>query len=374
MVAVSLVLAASIALVGHRDHSERYYWAGGLTAQALAYVLFGLRGQIPDWPSIVLGNVLLASSFGLYTTGLMRFRGVRLPRWLVWGPVGITGLLFWVLIDHTSPRLIVSGVLIMIQIGILLTALLIRRQTPLLRGEWLIVSGAMAMAGLMAFRLWAVTSGLLRIQFVTDGGWIQGMTFMFAMTSTLMLAIGLIIMSEERAEASLALGQRFQWYRGQILERLSTGAPLAEVLDAIRQGLEALRPDTQCRIALGDQESGMPPKADDTPWKTRWSQPVVSSTRKVLGHFMLYQEDPRPPHTRGPLIDQAIGHAGGTGPGSGRAGTATPRDRRADAQPGLSRRPDPAAQPSAAAEQPEYGTGNPTSPRHLRWSDVHGPG
>ena len=295
MVAVSLVLAASIALVGHRDHSERYYWAGGLTAQALAYVLFGLRGQMPDWPSIVLGNVLLASSFGLYTTGLMRFRGVRLPRWLVWGPVAITGLLFWVLIQQTTARLTVGAVLIMVQIGILLTALLIRRQTPLLRGEWLIVSGAMAMAGLMAFRLWAVTSGLLRIQFVTDGGWIQGMTFMFAMTSTLMLAIGLIIMSEERAEASLALGQRFQWYRGQILERLSTGAPLAEVLDAIRQGLEALRPDTQCRIALGDQESGMPPKADDTPWKTSWSQPVVSSTGKVLGHFMLYQEDPRPP-------------------------------------------------------------------------------
>lgn len=297
MVAVSLVLAASIALVGHREHVERYFWAGGLTAQALAYVLFGVHGQIGDGTSIVLGNLLLSGSFALYTTGLMRFRGVNLPRWLVWGPVVVTGLVFWLLINQNTPRVMAGAMLFMAQTGILLAALWTRRLNPLMRGEWLIGTGALAMALLMAFRLWAVTSEELRLQFVADGGWMQDMTLMFAMASTLMLAIGLIILSEERAEASLALGQRFQWYRGQILERLSTGAALQEVLQAITDGLEALRPDTQCRIALSNPETVALPETGGAAWQTSWSQPVVSTTGKVLGHFLLFQQHPRPPTT-----------------------------------------------------------------------------
>jgi len=203
IIMVSLVLAIAIALVGYRQHRERFVWAAGLTSQALAYILFALRNAIPDWPSIVLANALLSLSFALYTVGILTFRGLQWPRRWIWGPVGLAVMGFWLLMPDNGPRLVFASLLYLLQTLLLIAAVLQRRRQPVLRGEWLIILGAALMSVLMLFRLWTVLSGALRIQFVTDGGWIQGLTFLLAITSTLMLAIGLIIMSEERAEHAM---------------------------------------------------------------------------------------------------------------------------------------------------------------------------
>lgn len=297
MIAISLVLAASIALVGHKQHSERFLWAGGLSCQAVAYALFALRGQIPDWSSIVLGNVFLATSFALYTTGIQRFRRIRIPLWVTWGPVVVVGVVFWLLMGHIGPRLVVGALLILLQSGIIIAAVGHKRPTPVLRGEWLIILGAGVMSALMVLRIWATLSGQLRIQFVTDGGWVQGLTFLLAVASTILLAIGLIIMSEERAEAALQLGERFQAYRSRILERMSAGTPLPELLAGITSGLEFLRHGMKCRIVLHGQPPASSPDGPLTGLHPSWSQPIVSANGKVLGTFVLHQENPEPPST-----------------------------------------------------------------------------
>ncbi len=349
IILVSLVLAGSIALVGQRQHAERFFWAWGLSAQALAYTLFALRGQIPDWPSIVLGNVVLSSSFALYATGLQKFRGVSLPPWVTWGPVVCTGIVFWVLIDQTTPRLMASASLTVLQIGILMAILIRHRRHALLRGEWLLLAGGTAIVLMMLMRAWAVGTGVLQIQFVTEGGWIQGLTFTLALTSTLMLAIGLIFMSEQRVESALERREQIQAYRNRVLERLATGTPLKTLLHEIVQGVEELYQDIRCSVLLLDSSGkhlmeGAAPSLPDfynqaihglpighgvgscgtaahigqrvvvenvqihpfwAPFRELarqaqlaacWSQPVLSSTGEVLGTFAMYHAKPYQPN------------------------------------------------------------------------------
>ncbi len=208
MIIVSLVLAVAIAYIGHGKHPERFLWATGLGLQAVAYILFALRGQIPDLLSVVVSNVALSSSFALYTMGVLRFRQHDWPLWWTWAPVVAVLGVFWALLSHMGPRLIAGASLVTLQTLLLMAAVMHRRDAPLSRGETMLVWGALAITSLMLMRIWAVTTGHLRIQFVTDGGWIQGLTFIAAVTATLLLAIGLIIMSEERAERTLQRSER----------------------------------------------------------------------------------------------------------------------------------------------------------------------
>lgn len=348
MILVSLVLAVSIALAGYSKHTERFFWAGGLACQAGAYILFALRGSIPDWPSIVLGNVLLSASFALYTSGLSRFRGLHWPVWLIWGPVAVVAAVFWWLVDQTTPRLIAGALLTIAQLVLVVATVLVRRQHPALRGEWLIALGGVAMMSLMIVRLWASLTGRLQIQFVTDGGFIQGLTFLLAVTSTLLLAIGLIIMSEQRAENALETRQAFQQYRSRILEMLASGTPLSPLLLEVVKGIEQLNPLMHCSILLVDRDGkrlihGAAPSLPDfynqavnglaighgagscgtaahlkervivsdiahhPYWSAYqslaeqahlaacWSQPILSSNGDVLGTFAIYHSTPHAP-------------------------------------------------------------------------------
>jgi diguanylate cyclase (GGDEF)-like protein len=52
------------------------FWAAGNGASAVGFLLFALRGIIPDIFTIVLANVLVLSTAALYLEGTRRFRGV----------------------------------------------------------------------------------------------------------------------------------------------------------------------------------------------------------------------------------------------------------------------------------------------------------
>ncbi len=52
------------------------FWAAGNAASTVGFLLFALRGIIPDILTIVLANVLVLSTAALYLEGTRRFRGV----------------------------------------------------------------------------------------------------------------------------------------------------------------------------------------------------------------------------------------------------------------------------------------------------------
>lgn len=110
---VSFTLSATLASVARRFKRDgMMYWAWGFVLHTLTYVLFVLRGHISDLVSVVLANTLLAISFALISEGVQQFLQVRWSRWLVWAPVPLVAVLFFVLLGHAHTRIILSGVII----------------------------------------------------------------------------------------------------------------------------------------------------------------------------------------------------------------------------------------------------------------------
>jgi len=348
IIAVSVVLAAAIAYIGHRRHPDRYLWASALALQALAYSLYAVRGKAPDWLSVVVANTALSASFALYAQGVLRLRQLRWPAAWVWAPVLVVTAGFAVLIQQIDVRLMLGATLFGAQNLLIAFALLYRRQHPLSRGESLMLMGALVVSALMLMRLWATSSGRLAILFVTDGGWIQGITFLAGITATIALALGLIIVSEEQTEQSLQQSERHQAFRNGILEMLARGTPIQSLLDAIVRGIERLHPEMRCSILLLDRQGkhllvGAAPSLPDFynaavhglaighgvgscgtaahsgtrvvvediahhPYWVQfretaaqaglgacWSEPILSSDQRVLGTFAIYHPTPHTP-------------------------------------------------------------------------------
>lgn len=69
------------------------WWLGGLLLEAVGFMLFALRGTVPDWISIVAANTFI--SFGLSCTAisLRSFYGMPVRRRELFGLSALTGLL-----------------------------------------------------------------------------------------------------------------------------------------------------------------------------------------------------------------------------------------------------------------------------------------
>ncbi|SAK51732.1 diguanylate cyclase [Caballeronia hypogeia] len=55
-------------------------WALGALLESLAVIVLSLRGSVPDWLSIIAGNVFLIGGIGIWLAGSQRFYGLR-PSW-----------------------------------------------------------------------------------------------------------------------------------------------------------------------------------------------------------------------------------------------------------------------------------------------------
>ncbi|WP_404416131.1 diguanylate cyclase domain-containing protein [Marinospirillum sp.] len=96
--------------------------------------------------------------------------------------------------------------------------------------------------------------------------------------------------------------------RNQILQALTSGTPLNELLNQLSQNLEALYPYIQCRLNLLHDESHLS-LAKRTPLREFyrqnhnkgghcWSEPLLSSQGQPLGILSVYCQTERPPNQR----------------------------------------------------------------------------
>lgn len=350
IVAVSAVYALVIAFIARQQHRGMVVWAAALGLQTVAYILFALRGQIPEAVSVLAGNAALSSSLALYSHGVLNFRQQNWPRWWVWAPVVIVVGALAVWLDNFQTRVVIASGIYGAQCLLVIVAMGYHRSAPMQRGERLIVWGAGAIAAIMLYRVWAVGSGQIVVLFLADGGWLQGTTFLTMVTSTALLALGLVIMYQERAEATLQASEQNQAFRNRVLEMLAQGLPLKDILNAMVRGVEAMHPKMICSVVLLDRQGkhlhvGAAPSlpgffnaaveglpiglghgscgtaaftrqrvvVDDinthpywAPYVeiTRkaglgscWSQPIFSTDQRVLGTFAIYHTDPHTPST-----------------------------------------------------------------------------
>lgn len=197
----SLTTAGGMAVVGaERRHDGVQWWALGLLFNAVAHLLFALRGTIPDIFSIVLGNTLLMGVYLSLLAAVLQFQGRRLPRTAAVAlPLLMAGCMA-LLADSYAARVVVAGLLLSSMNLWLLSCLITRWKTMGGRGAWLVV-GALGFQTLV----FALRIGLVGISSwvgaeLMQSSAVQTLTFMSTFAVVLVASMGFVFMARDRAD------------------------------------------------------------------------------------------------------------------------------------------------------------------------------
>ena len=220
MVASSATMAVAIAFLAREPHRDLRPWALALALQAGGYALFGLRGQVHDLASIVLGNGLLVAALALFTESLLRFQRRPVPRRLVWAPVGLVLLGMLPLIDNFPARVLLSGGICGLQCLSLAALVWQWRRAVGGQGQYLLMAGALLVGAMTIARALLTLIGLVETTHLAESNLMQSATYLAALLGTLLLTVGLLMMAGERAERALRDSE--QHYR-QLVEAVNEG-------------------------------------------------------------------------------------------------------------------------------------------------------
>ena len=202
IVVSSLMMAASMAVVGKGRRDGLGCWAAALLVNAIAHLLLMLRGQVPDVLSVVVGNLLLSCALAGLIAAIYQFQG-RPVRWL-WlsvPPVLIAGLVM-AFIDSFSARVGFVGLLLGLQATWALVAVLERRHAIVGRGLWLLAGGLGLDALVLGVRALLAVSMPGAVTSMLQGSAVQTLTFLGSFSVVLISSMGFVFMSRDRADES----------------------------------------------------------------------------------------------------------------------------------------------------------------------------
>jgi diguanylate cyclase (GGDEF)-like protein len=180
-------------------------WTLGVLAQATAWILFGLRDQIPDWLSIVGANFLLSLAFAEQVHAVRLFGGLPVGRVAVYAPA-IAVLLDEIVFTYAVPsmrlRLVTATPLFclqMIQGGLSLVA----SAAVSRRSGRLTAAAFFALAAVLAAR---VVYESLQTDVLRSAFWdspMQTIVFSFASLFVVVATLGFVLMCSDQLHQEL---------------------------------------------------------------------------------------------------------------------------------------------------------------------------
>ncbi|MCF8161332.1 MAG: diguanylate cyclase [Polaromonas sp.] len=201
IMALSATLAIAVGIAARTQLREGMaYWALGLLAHTIAYLLFALRGQVSDWLSVVLGNVLLSCVFALFAEGVFQFQKRRSPRWLLWSPVVLVAILFSALLPWYLARVVVGALIFIFQSLVVVVAVLQKRRETVGAGQYFLVTGFLVLIAMMLLQGVGVVLHREEIKSVLTAHWVPSLVFLMSSLCTVVVSLGLILMAKERVE------------------------------------------------------------------------------------------------------------------------------------------------------------------------------
>lgn len=250
MITTCFALSAAIFFIGYRRHQNLALWSAALAMMGLAYVFFGLKGDIPNAVSRTGGNSALAAALALFAEGVFHFQRRPTPRWLVWVPVLVIAVSSSALPDNPKLRLIFTGGMLTLQCLVLVTTLAEKRSTNRGRGQYLLAAGAFMAIAVIVLRVSSVLTGKANLTETAVVNTAQSLAGLFSLVGILWLSVGLLIMNKDRTESALKDSQTYEQFRNRILELLSRGTDAQSLLTEIVSGIEALHPEMLCSVLL----------------------------------------------------------------------------------------------------------------------------
>ena len=211
LLAVMLLMAAALgvamALMVRGDPRDPMrHWAAGMGMIVLTMALFGLRGKIDDWWSVVLGNTLLVACFAWFGEGLCVFQQ-RVPRRaLLWSPVILMALALGLMqlmpaLVPSRPALATGAVTL--EVLLLMQLMLSRRRQTSGRGQYFVLAGLLIILLALLARLLTLAQedGGTRLGNLMESRPEHTAVLLAGVLTLLLVGLGLVMMSKERADA-----------------------------------------------------------------------------------------------------------------------------------------------------------------------------
>lgn len=199
---VSLFVAAA-GKEGNEKQDGIGKWAVAILLETMAWMLIAARGGIPDVFSIVVANVFLSGTYALILAAVGEFQQRNVPRWQYFVPIALTLLMTAVLINDIHGRFIWGGMVYIFQMVLIARALLTAPETHTGRAWKLLISGIVVIVLVLGLRSIIAMSGqvILAEPRINDAPhWIQILSFVAVMGSSMLGSIGFLLMVKERTD------------------------------------------------------------------------------------------------------------------------------------------------------------------------------
>ncbi len=203
---VSLAISFSLFFVAVDDveNTGLKKWAGAMLLEAFAWFLLLERGELPNWLTIAVANMMLAGAQSMKIAGIYTFRQLRCPGPICWLPPLLTGaILLWLPDTDVGHRLLTTSLVLSAQMLLLILVLhgdreaRMGRAWKLLFGTSLILIPLLLLRGYHAWtspETFALPNGLLPPNVV------QVIIFVFVIAMSVMGPLGFILMIKERGD------------------------------------------------------------------------------------------------------------------------------------------------------------------------------
>lgn len=201
---IGLALALTVTGYPKSLRQPMRIWVLGLLIQPFSFVLFSMRGQIPDWLSIIVGNALLVIAFAHITQALRIYnRKPPFTRSQI-ALVGIT-IVGMALMTYVWPnlygRIILISLVIAVQAAIGIDAIY-RKQQRITRPEHMVaIMLAVGFIIMLARALKMPDAGFLDLTMFSP---MQGIVFTYASLLPVIATSGFLLMCGQRLNKDLA--------------------------------------------------------------------------------------------------------------------------------------------------------------------------
>jgi signal transduction histidine kinase len=208
-IATGLLLAVSLALMSRSRGMEALkLWAYALLLHSLAYLLFSLRGHIPDFISIVFANVAETAFVSLWILAVSRFQQRAIHRALVFGPIAVTAVVYVVFLTNPVLRITLGNLVMIVQLVMLLYLLRGSAAAPRGPGNWLLTASLVVTGVLICIRVAALATGVGQVPSLFTRSSLQTLIYLTGSVVPFVGSLGFLFMMKERSDEAIEEGKR----------------------------------------------------------------------------------------------------------------------------------------------------------------------
>lgn len=208
LVLVCAMMALSLAIVSWgREHDSLKKWAGAMALESVAWVLIGLRGEIPGFFSIILAGTLMITVQAIKLAAIHEYRGLPWPRWQCLLPVALAILVLISLsYEDFRGRLVMGSLIYGAQMWMMVKVLHDDTESRAGRAWLLLFWATAAMLPMFALRAISAFFGIFQFaepQTAVAPNPVQLAIFAGFISLSIVGSLGFILMFKEKADRAI---------------------------------------------------------------------------------------------------------------------------------------------------------------------------